>query len=203
MVKEICIIGDSIVWGKKDIQGGWANRLRNFFNKDIGQEGRALVYPLGIAGDDTNFALERIENEFDARDASVVIFALGANDCRTDKKYKNHIGRDRFKENLEKMISIAKKFTESIIFIGIVEVNESKTTPVYWIQDKGYYKNSEIRIYNKILEDFCKEKGITFIPMQNVLDIKKDLYDGIHPNARGHEKIFKRVLPVVERIIKS
>lgn len=203
MVEEICIIGSSIVWGKHDPQaGGWANRLRNFFdNARIGEEERALVYPLGIPGDTTNFALERIKEEFEAREASIIIFALGQNDCSVNKKNEFRIGLEKYKKNLEKMTTIARKFTNKIIFIGLIKVDESKTTPVYW-GDQCYYKNKNITEYNKAIEDFCKQNNLIFIPMFDVLE-KEDLHDGLHPNAKGHEKIFKKVLPVVEKMIKN
>ena len=132
MVEEICIIGDSVVWGKHDPQaGGWANRLRSFFDHfDIGKGERALVYPLGIPGDTTDFVLERIKGEFEAREASIIIFALGQNDCSVNKKNEFRIDLEKYKRNLEEMTTIARKFTNKIIFIGLTKVDESKTTSI-------------------------------------------------------------------------
>ena len=48
----ICIFGDSITWGAYDPeQGGWATRLRNYFEK---QDNDVDVYNLGISGDNIN-----------------------------------------------------------------------------------------------------------------------------------------------------
>ncbi len=203
MVEEICIIGCSVVWGKHDPQaGGWANRLRSFFDYfDIGKEERALVYPLGIPGDTTDFALERIKEEFEAREASIIIFSLGQNDCSVNKKNEFKVDSRKYRENLKKMILIARKFTKKIIFIGLTKVDESKSTPIPW-DEQTYYTNKNISKYNQILEEFCKQNNLTFISMQDVLE-KEDLHDGLHPNAQGHEKIFRKVLPVVEKMIKK
>ena len=64
----ICIFGDSVTWGAYDPeQGGWATRLRNYFEA---QENNIDVYNLGISGDATADLLKRIEVEAKSHKAS-------------------------------------------------------------------------------------------------------------------------------------
>jgi len=53
-------------------------------------------------------------------------------------------------------------------------------------------KRFEIEKYNSIIRETSAENKLPFI---NLLDItkNKDLADGLHPNSKGHEKIFLKV----------
>ena len=62
---NVLIFGDSITWGAYDPeQGGWATRLRNYFEE---KDNDIDVYNLGISGDTTADLLERIEIEAKSR----------------------------------------------------------------------------------------------------------------------------------------
>jgi lysophospholipase L1-like esterase len=185
---KICIFGDSIVWGSYDYkEGGWVNQLKNYFiKKNIG------VYNLGISGESTEKVLLRIEPEAKSREASVIIFAIGINDTQfIHSKNDYRFSEDHFKKNIEKIYKISKDITKKIIFIGITNVDELRVDPLPWAPDKSY-KNERINKFNLILENFCFDKKIFFISLAGVL-AKKDLYEGLHPNPNGHNKIFKKV----------
>jgi lysophospholipase L1-like esterase len=185
---KICIFGDSIVWGSYDYkEGGWVNQLKNYFiKKDVG------VYNLGISGENTEKLLLRIKSEAKAREASVIIFAIGINDTQfIHSKNSYRLSEKDFKKNIKKIYEISRDITKKIIFIGITNVDESRTDPIPWGPDKSY-KNERIDKFNMILENFCFDKKISFISLSGVLE-KKDLYDGLHPNPNGHSKILKKI----------
>ena len=185
---KICIFGDSIVWGKYNPKkGGWVDQLKNYFAKeDIG------IYNLGIAGENTTKLLKRFEIEAKAREAEIIIFAIGINDTQFIHSGNDYrFSEDGFKINIRKLYEISKDITKKIVFIGITSVDESRTDPIPWGPDKSY-KNERIKKFNSIIENFCLENNIFFISTNNLLD-KKDLYDGLHPNHNGHDKIFKKV----------
>jgi len=50
--------------------------------------------------------------------------------------------------------------------------------------------------YNDVIKTFCKQNNILFIDVIDVLT-NKDLEDGIHPTAEGHEKIYIRVRDIL------
>ncbi len=196
MTFHIVVWGDSIAGGVKDCEvGGWVNRLQmHFMNAPVYKS----VQNCGISGTTTSSLLERFKIEAEARKPNIILFEVGKND--STKEYS--VSQKDFEDNLNKLIKEAKVFSSKLIFLGIPGVDESKTTPF----PKGvrpYYYNNQIKEYAQIIQKFCKQNNLTFISLQGLLDTKKDLYDGLHPNAQGHKKIFKKVLPVVEKIIEE
>ncbi len=113
---NICIFGDSITWGAYDPDGGgWATRIRNYFeaqNQDVD------VYNLGISGDSTADLINRIEREAKPREPDLIVFAIGINDAQFIHSTGNpRISAAKFQDNLEKILSIAKKFTSNLVVI--------------------------------------------------------------------------------------
>ncbi len=187
---NILIFGDSITWGAYDPeQGGWATRLRNYFEA---QDNDVDVYNLGISGDTTADLLERIEIEAKSREPNLIIFAIGINDAQFIHSTNGlHVSLDEFQQNLAKLLTIAKKFTDNVVFVGLTSVDESKTTPIPWNTDKSY-TNENIKRLDNTIEKFCEDNKLKFISMENVVG-NDDLIDGLHPNTRGHIKIFERM----------
>ncbi len=189
MERTICIFGDSITMGASDIeQGGWVARLKNYFwqnDHDI------TVYNLGVSGDTTDDLLERFKSESAARKPDLIIFAIGINDSQyINSKDNPRVDLDKFKDNLNKLVAQAKKFTSDIIFIGLTNVDESKTMPIPWAKNR-YYDNENVNQYNSAVKLFCEEKFL-FVDMSDLLD-DDDLEDGLHPNNTGHKKMFERI----------
>lgn len=192
---DILIFGDSIAWGAYDPeQGGWATRLRNYFEA---QDNDVDVYNLGVSGDTTADLLERIEVEAKSREPNLIIFAIGINDAQfIHSKNGLRTSLDEFKQNLTKLLSIARKFTDKIVFVGLTRVDESRTTPCPWKPDKSYF-NENIERLDGVIKKFCEDNKLKFITMENVVE-NSDLVDGLHPNTQGHIKIFNRVKSEVE-----
>jgi len=197
---NICIFGDSITWGAYDPKnGGWANRLRNYFEK---QGKNVNVYNLGIPGDATIDLLTRIEIEAKSRESNIIIFAIGINDAQfIHSTNSNRISDDDFRTNLERLYEIARKLTSKIIFVGLTSVDESKTKLTSLDTDK-IYTNENIKRLDQIIKAFCLEKNFKFIPMNDLLN-NNDLVDGLHPNTQGHVKMFGRIKSEIEFVAKE
>ncbi|OHA62828.1 MAG: hypothetical protein A3E07_03445 [Candidatus Wildermuthbacteria bacterium RIFCSPHIGHO2_12_FULL_45_9] len=195
---NILIFGDSITWGAYDPeQGGWATRLRNYFEA---KDNDTDVYNLGISGDTTADLLNRIEIEAKSREPNLIIFAIGINDAQFIHSTNGlRVSLDEFQQNLTKLLSIAKKFTGKIVFVGLTKVDESKTTPIPWNTNKSY-TNENIKRLDTVIEKFCEENKLKFISMDSVVG-NGDLIDGLHPNTKWHIKIFNRIKSEVELII--
>lgn len=189
MEKIICVFGDSTAWGAWDMEkGGWVNRLWLFLAE---REGRDYVeiYNQSISGGTTETILERFEKESKIRDSKWLIFQTGGNDASYERKPGNYsVKPEKFRKNLEKIIKKAKKITSNIIFTDLRNCDESKTMPVPWRDI--YYTNKNIKKYTEIIKDVCQKQGVLFLDIED-LD-NKDFKDGLHPNANGHEKIFKQ-----------
>ena len=199
---NICVFGASITWGSYDTEkGGWADRLKLFFFVQENDK-FAQVYNLGISGDTTNDLLKRIDVECEARRPGTIIFSIGNNDSSFVKSLDgNRTPIEEFRENLEKLCEKARKFTEEIMFIGLTGVDESKTQPIYWNTDISY-SNENIGKYDVEIEKFCQEKKLKYINLRGILE-PGDWEDGLHPNAKGHEKIFEILKPEVLSIFQE
>ena len=187
---NICVFGDSVAFGASDeISGGWVNRLKVFCLNHMED---TTIYNLGICGDTTEDVLKRIDIEAEAREPQIIIFAIGINDSShiTTKEHP-YVDENLFLENLSILFTKASKFTKSVIFIGLTPLDQSRTMPIPWDTTR-YYDENNVKKYNTLLISFCDKHKLPFINVRDTLSIK-DLSDGLHPNSKGHEKIFEKV----------
>jgi lysophospholipase L1-like esterase len=149
---------------------------------------------------ETKQRLEELEKGEDL----IIIISIGGNDSAYFKnKNSNWISPEKFKENIKKLIELARKFSSKIIFVGLEPIDESKSDPLPW-DDNISYKNEYIQNYNEIIKSICKNENIIFVEIFDEWvnqDYKKFLCDdGFHPNSEGHKKIFEKVK---ETLIKN
>lgn len=186
---NICIFGDSITWGMYDPEdGGWATRLRNYFESKGSRE--VDVYNLGISGDNSQGLLLRMETEMNVRRADVVIIAIGINDSQyVISENKNQTSLSEFRNNLKELVSIARQRQCKVLLIGLTLVEETKVIPLPWNQDKKY-TNEYVRAYDQVIREVATQEHTPYTLMMDTI-ATEDLYDGIHPNSSGHQKMFQ------------
>jgi lysophospholipase L1-like esterase len=198
---QILVFGDSIAYGAWDTEGGWAQRLRSFLDKkviDSKYEEYFLVYNLGIDGDTAEGVLKRFELEARPRmwpdEETVFIFSVGGNDSVfVHKTNKTKFSEEQFKANVDKVVKLAKKYSNKIILKGETPVDESKVDPIPWLEGHSC-KNSYRKQFDKILKLVAKENNVYFIDLYDKLEnagYKKLLADGDHPTSEGHKLIFE------------
>jgi lysophospholipase L1-like esterase len=188
--KSICVFGDSISWGAWDTEkGGWVNRLW-FHGINRKSNDYIEIYNCSISGGTTNTILSNFENEAKNRNADALIFQTNGNDAAYENSPGNYlVFPEKFRNNIKEIIRLAKKITNNIIFVNIGNCDESKTTPVPWVDI--YYTNESTQKYSKVAEEVCNENNVAFLSIKSLDD--QDFDDGLHPNAIGHEKIFNQV----------
>ena len=200
-MSRILVFGASITYGEGDLKGGWVQRLRSYFDeKGISDpDFDYSVYNLGISGDTTEDLLERFEFETLQRfqeEKELIIFSIGHNDSQIFyNSKKTRTPTLQFKENLQKLINIARKFSTKIIFIGLTPVDDLRVDPIPWFP-KFSYKNESVKNFNNIIKRVCNKNRIYFIEIfekWTSIDYKNLLEDGVHPNSEGHQKIFEIV----------
>ncbi|TAK95899.1 hypothetical protein EPO05_02950 [Patescibacteria group bacterium] len=201
MRKQILIFGASTEWGSWDIEaGGWPERLKLFlFQREHGSVSREYdFHNLSICGNKSSDVLRRFKFEAGQRanskyfDTTVIIFAVGTNDAVYSKNNKGcRTKLADFEKNLGKLISEAKKYSQHIFYKGLMRVDEKLTTPVDWNDDAFIY-NEYLEKYNNAIMKVCADKKVGYIDMGGLMK-KGDLYDGLHPNAKGHEKIYRKI----------
>ena len=193
----LIVFGDSITLGCWDTNGGWVQRLKKYFDKKniTDPDFYSLVYNLGVSGDTSKGLLERFETELKPRrkkDELVLLFAIGINDSLyLNGEKKNQVSSIKCKSNINKLVQKAKKYSNQVFFLGLTQVDESRTNPRAWDKNTSYF-NTKVKEYNNIIKQACKENNVHFIPVYDKISVK-DLVDGVHPNNKGHEKIYEIV----------
>lgn len=200
---QILVFGDSVTYGAWDLEGGWVQRLRKFLDKkviDSNYESYFTVYNLGVDGDTSEGLLKRIENEIKPRvwpdEETIILIAIGSNDAifnNETKKLKTSI--EKYKENLQSILKIAKKYTSKVIFVGEAPIDGSRLDPMPWLPTHSF-KSEHLDKVMQTAKEVCEESNIYFLEIQSKLnkqEFKRLLVDGAHPNSEGHEKIFEIV----------
>lgn len=191
MEHSICIFGASSTQGFYDEEkGGWADRLKAYLYTKNEGDNYYEVFNLGISGNTSEDLLKRFNNEASVRKPTIIIISLGDNDSALQ------IPLNKYEENMNAIIQQAKKFTQNILILGAKKVNESLTNPVPWNKN-AHYTNANIKKYDDTLKEIAKNNKISYLSLFSLLT-DSDLYDGLHPNSRGHEKVFKAVKDFLE-----
>ena len=201
-MKNILIWGDSITYGHGDSKGGWAAR----FQEKVWD--KTLVYNLGIPGDTTAEILGRFEFEarqrVDPGEKTILVFAIGLNDSIfLNDRGISQTSIDQFIKNLHEIYTRAKNISSHVLFVGLTPVDDTKTNPVPWAPNK-VYKNEYIAKYDQALKSFCREFSIPFVDVFSVWREKNYigwLYDGVHPNKEGYDKLLQLISPRLESTV--
>jgi lysophospholipase L1-like esterase len=203
MIKKICIFGDSIAFGDGDLEfGGWQNHLKVWFTNDGGFQ---HVYNLAISGRTSGDIIGRLESELVSRKSStskgmLSLITVPINDTRfiiLNGKREFKITTKIFRKNLQKIIEISKSCATKTVLVGPTSVVDDKTIPWTFVDNGHCWENAIIKKYNQIIKEVAEENDVPFCPMFDLLK-EEDLDDGLHPNAQGHQKIFKRIKNFLE-----
>ncbi len=206
MIKRICIFGASIAFGSGDYKfGGWQNYLKVWFAKRGEYQ---HVFNLAVSGRTTGDIIKRFKNELSSRRSDsnpeneiLALISVPINDSRfviIDKKVRQEVSQKTFLENLKKLKKLSDEYADKVVFISMSKVVDTKTNPWYKEKSGVSWKNSTIKKYNKIAQEFCQKEKIPFIDVFNVLN-DKDLDDGLHPSAEGHRKMFEKIKSFLEK----
>jgi len=182
----LCVFGDSIAVGSGDREaGGWVARLR----LDLNAREKISIYNLGVDGDRSEQLLRRLANEAAARNASVIVVSIGANDLG----WHGSEGTDRtlFRERYDGILSEAGRFTPRILVLGLLNVDEGN--------DSHGVRNEQVIAFNGIIEELAHEHGAEFLGLFGTL-APEDFVDGLHPGASGHAKLAPLIGRELERL---
>lgn len=159
------------------------------------------IYNLGVSGHTSEDILERIETEIEIRnngeEMAVILRVTGVNDSQWNLETgKNLVSPEGYRENLEKTIEICRGFTGEVYLVGGTPVDEDKVDPMPWKQTHAY-REKEIRRYAEKLRKVSDEKEVPLVEPISDTDsgdwIDNCLKDGVHPNEKGHRKIYSVV----------
>jgi len=217
-VTQIFILGASITYGVGGSDGGWADMVkremhRRQYSKFDESNEHYEVYnfakPGMTVGDvlgsmSTDIGYRRRDNE-----KAVIILSVGMNNTKSMNSPEDYVSTDAsYKNNLVELLDAAKKVTDKVIFVGYTPVDEKITAPRIspFTGEKTYFSNSRIKEFNDICKTVCEDKGVMHVDIfdKAVSENWNDcLVDGVHPDAGGHEWIFKQLKPVLEKALQA
>jgi len=178
---QIVGFGDGLMAGYQlETGAGFPEQLERAL-RERGYE--VAVTNAGVSGDTTSGGLSRLDWSVpDGTD--LVILALGANDMLRG------IMPEATEQNLEKMIQRLKERNIGILLVGM-----------YAAPNLG---EDYAARFNAIYPRLAEKHGLPFVPffLEGVAaEPELQLADGMHPNAKGVERMVENVLPVIEPLV--
>jgi acyl-CoA thioesterase-1 len=143
------------------------------------------VVNAGVSGDTSADGLRRLDWELEG-DVQVLILALGGNDGLRG------LPPAQMKQNLQRIITRARQRGILVLLAGM------EAPPNY-----GERYASEFR---KVFRDLAADNHVSFVPflLQGVAGVADlNQADGIHPTARGAERVADLLWPPLEKMIQT
>jgi acyl-CoA thioesterase I len=158
----IICFGDSLTYGTGAGEGmDYPSQLSKLIAKP--------VLNMGVPGDTTARALQRLERDVLAKSPDVVLITLGGNDL------KNGVAKDIAFANLKMIVESIQKQGARVIIGGLK----------FPLRDRGFG-----RAYKKL----ANETGAALIPniLKGIIGNRDLMSDPIHPNDKGYKIIAER-----------
>ena len=201
--KKIVALGDSLVYGFGDPEGGgWVERLRRNWMK-LDSAG-PVMYNLGIRGDGAQSVAHRLEQEFRHRGElrnrvpDLIVLSVGVNDsARIGRPNgRNFTEFELFQQQLADLLDQAQQLCP-VFFVGMPPVNESRMP----FCEIFYYSHLDQYRYKEATRLACEARQIPYLDVFSTWLAcgedcwKSRLYiDGLHPNGQGYQALLQDVL---------
>jgi lysophospholipase L1-like esterase len=204
---RVLVFGASSTQGYWDSRGGWADRLKLYYNeiqmKDFSKD-MPKVMNLGISDDTTTHIIKRIGPEAGARmnaKGLSFIIQVGSNNAAT-LNGRPRSTPENYKSELQKIFDTARKYSDKILVVGFPAVDETRTDPLPWADMS--FLNQDIIVYEDAAREISKANTLPFVPVhKEFLEAGGNLWshDGLHPNDAGHQLIFELVRPALDELL--
>ena len=201
--QKVVVVGDSLVYGFGDPEGGgWVERLRRL-SMAPGANG-AVFYNLGVRGDRVSQVRDRLEQEFRYRGEirnrvpDLVILSVGTNDsARVGRPLgRNYTEFEEFEQSVEDLLTQARQLCP-ILFVGMVPINEAAMP----FSEVLYYSQREQWRYKEVTREACASHNIPYLDILDLWLGRGDAWwqerlaaDGLHPNVLGYRSLLQDVL---------
>ncbi|HIK45254.1 MAG TPA: G-D-S-L family lipolytic protein [Leptolyngbyaceae cyanobacterium M65_K2018_010] len=201
--QKIVVLGDSLVYGFGDPEGGgWVERLRRLA-MEPGSTG-AVFYNLGVRGDRLGQVLARLHQEFRYRGEirnrlpDLIMLSVGTNDsARVGRPLgRNYTEFEEFEQSLTQLLSQARQLCP-VLFIGMPPVNEAAMP----FSEVLYYSQREQWRYKEATRQACASYNIPYLDVMDLWLMRGEAWwrdrisaDGLHPNVLGYRALLADVL---------
>jgi lysophospholipase L1-like esterase len=201
--QKVLVLGDSLVYGFGDPEGGgWVERLRRL-TLEPGQAG-AVFYNLGVRGDGVGQVQQRLDQEFRYRGElrnrlpDLLVLSVGINDSA---RVGNPLGRhrtdfDQFQDQINELLNQARRLCP-VLFVGMTPVNE----PAMPFSEVLYYAHTDQWRYREATRLACTSHNIPYLDVLNLWLGRGEPWwlplisaDGLHPNVAGYRALLHDIL---------
>jgi len=200
--KKVIAVGDSLVYGYGDSEGGgWVERLRlQWMNPETPGP---ILYNLGVRGDGVVQVAKRLESEFcdrgelRHRTPDVLVLSFGINDSARAGRPNGRSVTDviHFEQSVDQLLKKAHGLCP-VYFVGMVPVNEAAMP----FANILHFSQTEQHRYRDITRRLCEAQNIPYLDLFEQWSMQSDEWvrdrlcaDGIHPNILGYRTILESV----------
>lgn len=182
---RVVFMGNSITEGWKEISYMFRNNP-NFVNR-------------GISGQTTPQMLLRFRQDVIDLDPAVVVILAGTNDIAGNT---GHATDEMIMNNIKSMAELAKAHDIEVILCSVLPVFD-----FYW--NPGQNPAARIPKLNDLIKSYAAQNKYHYADYFSAMkDEKNGLQsgyseDGVHPNAKGYEKMESIIFPVIENLLSS
>lgn len=200
--KKVIAIGDSVIYGYGDSEGGgWVERLRRGW-LDPEQPG-PIFYNLGVRGDGVQQVARRLEQEFRdrgelrRRQPDVIVLSVGMNDsARTGRPAGRAVTDEAtFEQRLRELLAQSRRLCP-VFFVGMVPVNEAAMP----FAEVLYFSWADQARYNALTRAACAAQRIPYLDIFQQWTAQGEVWcsqrlcrDGLHPNVLGYQTLLQTV----------
>ncbi|MEB3269884.1 MAG: GDSL-type esterase/lipase family protein [Leptolyngbya sp.] len=196
--KRIVAIGDSLIYGYGDPEGGgWVERLRRRWLQPE-TPGHAL-YNLGVRGDCVQRVAQRLGQEFSNRGElrnrlpDAVVLSVGVNDsARVGKPDgRSYTDLDQFATHMGALLDQARSLGP-VVFIGMVPIIPEQMP----FAEILFYSHGDQQRYRDVTRAACQQRQIPYLDVLDLWLSRGDAWwrsrlcsDGLHPNVAGYRSL--------------
>ena len=167
-MKNMFLIGDSIslYYHKylKEILNGKVYYFRKGNEDEIKSALNTPNDPYGANGGDSELVVSYMENMVEnGKKYDLLLVNCGLHDIRVDREnLKRQISEEKYKQNLEKIVKLALKITNKLIWINTTHVNNK----IHNSREYGYLRfNEDVIKYNEIANEIMNKSNIEIIDL--------------------------------------
>ncbi|MBD0334685.1 MAG: G-D-S-L family lipolytic protein [Cyanobacteria bacterium Co-bin13] len=201
--KKVVVLGDSLVYGFGDFEGGgWVERIRRR-SMALGESG-PVFYNLGVRGDGVRQVTQRLEQEFRLRGElrnrvpDLIILSVGVNDSArvgrtTGRQLTDY---EAFQQDIESLLRQAKQLCP-VLFVGMTPIDEQPMP----FAEVLYYSHAEQWRYKEATRVACEALQVPYLDILSRWLKRGDDWwrplisgDGLHPNVAGYCALLDDIL---------